>query len=165
MRSRLILGAVALVAVAAFGAGAAGAVPAKSAAQAKTVTFHLVEVDHGFNYIDNPPRQGKDAPPLIGDEIVFSNELQTSSGAHAGWLMATCMIAIGGTRGGGPCYGVFALKGGELMAMAASKTYGNAPTDIAIVGGTGVYAGATGTVHSVTKTESTSADTVTLTWR
>jgi hypothetical protein len=164
MRSRLILGS-AVFAVAAFGAGAAGAVPAKSAVQAKTVTFHLVEKDHGFNFIDNPPRQGENAPPLIGDEIVFNNELQTKSGAHAGWLMATCMVAIGGTRGGGPCYGVFALKGGELMAMAASKTYGNAPTNIAIVGGTGAYAGATGSVRSVTKSENTNDDTVTLTWR
>jgi hypothetical protein len=50
------------------------------------------------------------------------------------------------------------------MAMAQSKFYGNAPTDIAIVGGTGVYAGVTGTVHSVTKTESTNYDTVSLHW-
>ena len=75
------------------------------------------------------------------------------------------MVATGGSRGSGQCYGAFELKGGALMVMAVAKFYGNSPpTDIAIVGGTGVYAGATGSIHSVSTGESTSADTVALTW-
>jgi predicted dinucleotide-binding enzyme len=46
------------------------------------------------------------------------------------------------------------------MGMAVTRFYGDAPDDIAIVGGTGVYAGATGTVHSVTKNQNTNDDTV-----
>ena len=29
----------------------------------KSVTLHLVEKSVGFNFIDNPPRQGGNAPP------------------------------------------------------------------------------------------------------
>ena len=72
------------------------------------------------------------------------------------------MVALGGKRAEGPCYGVYALKGGTLMAMAQTKFYGNAPTEIVIVGGTGVYQGVTGSIHSVTENETTNADTVTL---
>ena len=46
----------------------------------KTVTFHLVEKQVGFNYIDNPPHQGFRQPPLIGDEFAFTSELMTKSG-------------------------------------------------------------------------------------
>ena len=74
------------------------------------------------------------------------------------------MVSLGGKRAQGPCYGVYALKGGTLMAMAQTKFYGNAPTEIVIVGGTGVYQGVTGSIHSVTENETTNADTVTLHW-
>jgi hypothetical protein len=141
-----------------------GALASAAPKAEKSVTFHLTEVDRGFNFIDNPPRQGFKAPPLIGDQLVFSSELRSGGGGHAGWLEATCVVAIGGTRATGPCYGIYSLKGGTLMGMAQTKFYGNAPTDIAIVGGTGAYAGATGTVHSVTKSENTNFDTVTLHW-
>jgi hypothetical protein len=163
MRNRLMLGVLGAAAVSVVALGIGGNASAAPKAQ-KSVTFHLTEVSHAFNYIDNPPKQGPNAPPLIGDEFMFSSELKTASGAHAGWLEATCVIAIGGKRSSGPCYGVFALKGGTLMGMALTKFYGNAPNEIAIVGGTGVYAGATGIVKSVTKSENVNEDTVTLHW-
>jgi hypothetical protein len=156
------------LAVAALATGALGiaAAPAVGATAAHTVTFHLVEKDTGFNFIDNPPRQGPNAPPLIGDQFAFTSELQTRSGAHAGWLEATCVVARGGTRAEGPCNGIFALQGGQLMAMAQLRFYGNAPTHVVIVGGTGVYAGVTGSVLSVSRGENSnySDDTFTLSW-
>jgi hypothetical protein len=160
MRNRFMLGATAaalLVIVAAVASSTA-------AAASKTATFNIVEKDIGFNFIDNPPKQGFKAPPLIGDQLAFSANLTTKSGAHTGMLEATCMVALGGTRAEGPCYGVYALKGGTLMAMAQTKFYGNAPTNIVIVGGTGVYEGVTGSIHSVTVNDNTNADTVTLHW-
>ena len=163
MRTRFMFGALGMSAVALIALGAASASGAATTS-GKTVTFHLIEKDKGFNFIDNPPRQGPEAPPLIGDQIAFSSELLTKTGAHAGWLGATCMVARGGKRGEGPCYGVFKLAGGTLMAMAATTFYGNAPNHIVIVGGTGVYQGATGEILSVTKTENTNEDTVTLHW-
>jgi hypothetical protein len=118
----------------------------------RSVTFHLVEKQFGFNFVDNPPRQGRNAPPLMGDQFVFSSELRTRGGAHAGWIDATCVVSRGGRNGTGPCYGIFSLKGGQLSAMAQFTFQGNT-THIAIVGGTGVYAGASGTVDSVSRGE------------
>jgi hypothetical protein len=159
--------ATAGVAVASSVLGVAAAQAASTATSTtKTVTFHLVEKQVGFKFVDNPPKQGFRAAPLMGDQFAFSSELQSKSGSHAGWLEATCTVARGGTRAEGPCYGVFALKGGQLMAMAQTKLYGNAPNHIVIVGGTGVYQGATGSVLSASRGDNSpyNDDTFTLNW-
>ena len=159
MKKQFLFCAIGVLAIALLVLGAA------AAAGKKSVTFHLVEKSVGYNFIDNPPRQGTNAPPLIGDQMAFTSTLLTASGAHAGSLQATCTLSRGGTRAAGPCYGVFALEGGTLMAMAQIKFYGKSNrTDIAIVGGTGVYQGVTGSVVSISKNESTNDDTVTLNW-
>jgi hypothetical protein len=136
--------AIAAAGVSALGAGAA------SPATPKTVTFHLVEKQVGSNFIDNPPRQGFRSPPLMGDQFVFASEVRTRGGAHAGWLDATCTVSRGGANGTGPCYGYYSFKGGQLMGIAALSFSSNV-TRVAIVGGTGVYQGATGTVVSVSR--------------
>jgi hypothetical protein len=124
----------------------------------------LVEKQVGFNYIDNPPRGGANEPPLIGDEFVFTSELMTKSGARAGHLEATCMISRGGVNSSGPCYGLFALKGGQIAGMALLNQSNT--THVAIVGGTGVYEGVTGTVTSVSRGQNSpyTDDTVHLIW-
>lgn len=121
----------------------------------RTVTFHLVEKQIGSNFIDNPPRQGFTAAPLIGDQFAFTSELSTKSGAHAGWVDATCTITRGGKNSTGPCYGVFSFKGGELMAIAR-VSFANQATQIVVVGGTGAYAGASGTIVSVSRGQNSS---------
>ena len=126
-------------------AGAAGTT-------SKSFTFHLVEKQMAFNFIDNPPRQGFHQPPLLGDQFAFTSNLMTKSGSHAGTLDVTCTVTRGGIHATGPCSGVFAFKGGQLMAMARFS-FGNAPTEVAILGGTGVYRGATGYVTSVSRGE------------
>jgi hypothetical protein len=50
------------------------------------------------------------------------------------------------------------------MAMTRFAFYGNGPTNVTILGGTGVYAGVTGQVRSVSKSENVSDDTVMLNW-
>jgi hypothetical protein len=131
---------------------------------AKSVTLHLVEKSRGFNFIDNPPRQGPNAPPLMGDVLAISSDLQTQGGLHAGRLEATCTITRGGHSPKGPCYGVFALKGGTLAGIAELSEAER--TDIAVVGGTGVYEGVTGSIVSVSRGEESpfSDDTVHLVW-
>ena len=129
---------------------AIAATPGNPLVRGKTVTFHLVEKQIGFNYIDNPPRQGQNAPPLIGDQFAFTSDLFTKSGARAGSIDATCTVARGGVHPSGPCYGVFRFKGGELVGIA-SLSFSNPATQIVVVGGTGVYAGVTGSVLSVSK--------------
>ena len=130
----------------------------------KSVTFHLVEKNVGSNFIDNPPRQGFNSPPLIGDEFVFTSELMTTSGARAGHLEATCMISRGGINASGPCYGMFALLGGSIAGIALLNQSNT--THIAIVGGTGVYEGVTGSVTSVSRGNNSpyTDDTVHLIW-
>jgi hypothetical protein len=103
----------------------------------------------GFNFIDNPPRQGFNAPPLMGDQFAFTSEVKTKAGAHAGSLNATCTITRGGTHGTGPCYGIYSFKGGQIMGIALLN-FSNI-TRIVIVGGTGAYDGVTGTVVSVSR--------------
>jgi hypothetical protein len=76
------------IAAAAFAFNAA-AVSNKTTARGKSITFHLVEKSIGFNFVDNPPRQGSNAPPLIGDQFALTSELLTRSGKHAGFLDAT----------------------------------------------------------------------------
>jgi hypothetical protein len=126
-------------------AGAAGST-------SKSFTFHLVEKQVAFNFIDNPPRQGFNQAPLIGDQFAFTSNLMTKSGSHAGTLNVTCTVTRGGIHATGPCSGVFSFKGGQLMGMARFS-FSNAPTEVAIVGGTGVYRGATGYITSVSRGE------------
>jgi hypothetical protein len=155
-----------LLATAAAGLVASLVVSIGSAATAarKSVTFHLIEKSVGFNFIDNPPRQGLRQPPLIGDEFAFTSDLMTKSGAHAGHLEATCMVTRGGTNSSGPCYGVFALAGGEITGIALLNQTNT--THIAVTGGTGVYEGVSGSVTSVSRGENSpyTDDTVHLIW-
>jgi hypothetical protein len=122
---------------------------ASGASAKKSITFHLVEKSVGFNFVDNPPRQGGNAPPLIGDLLAFTSDLQTTSGAHAGQLNATCTVTRGGVNATGPCYGVFSLAGGTIAGIAKFGQ-GNT-TMVAVVGGTGAYEGVTGSVTSVSR--------------
>jgi hypothetical protein len=114
-------------------------------------TIHLVEKDKAFHFVDNPPLGGQNKPPSMGDEAVFTSELLTRSGKHVGLLHATCTVTSGGKHTVMSCFGTFGLKGGQLAGMA---TLGEAKTDrIAIVGGTGIYAGARGEATSVSRGE------------
>jgi hypothetical protein len=163
-----LLAAVALVGVAVLvgvlTASGSSKSTAKSAAPAKkSVTFHLVEKSVGFNFIDNPPHQGFNSPPLSGDQFAITSNLLTKGGAHAGTLEATCTITRGGENQRGTCYGVFALKGGQLSGIALLTT--SDVTRISVTGGTGVYEGVSGSVISVNKENTPFADdTVHLIW-
>ena len=121
---------------------------AVGAQAARSVTIHLVEKQVGFNFIDNPPRQGFQAAPLMGDQFAFTSELLTRSGKHAGQLDAVCTVTRGGERGVATCSGTFSLKGGHIALVATIKLSENGG-HIAIVGGTGAYEGVNGSIVSV----------------
>jgi hypothetical protein len=154
---KTVFSAAALLTVAAAVA-VSSATAATSAAthNGKRITLHLVMKEIGGNFVDNPPRQGFDSPPLIGDQFTFTSKLQTRSGAHAGLFGATCTFASGGANGLVLCYGYYSLKGGQIMGMAKGTQTNT--TQIAIVGGTGAYEGVTGGAVEVSRRNSPFTD-------
>jgi hypothetical protein len=140
MRALAFLAAVsvaAIVATTAMGADGSG-----------VTTIRLVEKDKSFHFVDNAPLGGQNRPPSMGDQFVFTSELLTRSGKHAGMLHATCTVTAGGKNTASTCFGTFGLKGGQLAGMTTISDTAK-QTRIAILGGTGIYAGARGEVISV----------------
>jgi hypothetical protein len=126
-------------------------VTAATAKSSGVTTIHLVEKDKAFHFVDNRPLGGQNTPPSVGDQAAFTTDLLTRSGKHLGMLHATCTVTSGGKHTVMTCMGTFGLKGGQLVGMA---TLGEAKTDrVAIVGGTGIYAGARGEAISVSRGE------------
>ncbi|HEY1369518.1 MAG TPA: hypothetical protein VGF23_20505 [Gaiellaceae bacterium] len=155
-RGRIAVAVLAAALAAGCTVGASAATPA-----GRSVTLRFIEKDAASSFIDNPPRQGPNAPPSIGDQIALRSELLTPARKHAGWLEASCTVTMGGPRGGGPCHGVFSFTRGQLMAITLLR-FANDTTHVAIVGGTGIYRGATGTVDSVARSEHEFVDTLRL---
>jgi hypothetical protein len=139
-----LLAAAAVAAVTALCAAGAGSA-------ASGTTFHLVEKDAGGNFVDNKPfaKPGTQTAS-IGDMFVFSSTLLTRGNKHAGTLYGSCVAATAGTRPTFECTGTFALAGGELALQTITREPDKV-THIAIVGGTGAYEGARGSVTSVSR--------------
>ena len=159
MKRVLAAAAVLVIGAAAVGLSAMAA-PSKTTHQGKRVTLRLVTKEVGFNFVDNPPRQGFNAPPLIGDQLTFTSDIRTRSGARAGTFAATCTVARGGVRPNLVCYGLYSLKGGQIAGIAGPGESDD--TRVAIVGGTGVYAGVTGTSLEVSRGDNSPLQDVTI---
>ncbi len=156
-----IVSALALLAMAAAAvASNATAATNNATHKGKSVTLRLVMKDVGFNYVDNPPRQGFNAPPLMGDQLTLTSDLLTRSGARAGTFVATCTAARGGVKSLFVCYGFYSLKGGQIMGIAGPG--GSDTTHVAIVGGTGAYEGVTGSSVEVSRGENSPFTDVTI---
>lgn len=130
---RLVL-AVLAVAAAAAAVGAAGAAQNPPA----PTTFELVARDREtrFKMVDAPPRR-RESP---GDIRTISARLRDSAGRPSGRLQAVFVQTSAREAQG---TGTFILASGRIV-IAGVEGRGNAP--FAIVGGTGQYAGAGGTV-------------------
>src|SRR5205814_2478058 len=127
-------------------AGVAGA------AKTSGTTFHLVEKDEGFNFVDNKPLSGKAHIASIGDMFAFTSSLWTPGHKRAGSLNASCVVTSGGKHPIFECTGTFGLAGGQLELQTTMRENVN-PTNIAIVGGTGAYEGALGSIKAVSRGE------------
>jgi hypothetical protein len=126
-------------------AGAAGA------AKDTGITMHLVEKDIGGNFVDNKPyAKPGSRSASIGDMFVFSSALLTRGMKHAGMLYGSCIAATAGTNPTLECTGTFSLAGGELALQTITREPDKV-THIAIVGGTGAYEGARGSITSVSR--------------
>jgi hypothetical protein len=134
-----------------LGMGALTAVGVAATSHTSATTFRLVEKGESFHFVDNPPFGGQDRPPSQGDSLTLTSSLWTTDGKRAGTLRATCTVTEGGSgAGSSTCYGTFGLKGGQLAGITTVRGEGRI-TRVAIVGGTGSYEGARGSVISVTR--------------
>jgi len=97
------------------------------------------------------------APPLMGDQFGFRSEMLTQAGTHAGWVNVSCFVTTGGTRGSAPCQDAVSLEGGQIMVQAL-VSMANDTTEVAIVGRTGVYRGASGYIVSASPGDSGLSD-------
>ena len=113
-------------------------------------TFKIIEGSGGtFHLIDNPPKARNRRNPRFspGDGFVFTSPLFNEANQRIGRLHVHCVITRGGpfARARGQCNGTYALRDGTLAVSAVLK--GENPP-IAVVGGTGAYEGARGSITS-----------------
>jgi hypothetical protein len=149
-------------------AGAALLVPAASAQAPATRSLTLREVAKGstFAYVDNAPKSKKRGDPeaSLGDAIVFTNRIADASGARVGRLVAHCTVVVAAPRAQRAtfqCTASMTLRDGTLAVVALTNP-SKPDTMGAVVGGTGAYAGARGTLVSKAKRNGDSDDTITL---
>jgi hypothetical protein len=150
-----------LLALLALSAPIAMLVPFANAAQpSRVLTFHLVEKSLTFSYQDNPPLGAAFRKVSPGDAYELTSALVTRTGKRAGTLRAHCVFVAGGSyNAASTCSGTFGFAGGTLEAQTTQL--GQAPvTHIAIIGGTGVYEGASGSVTSTGSENGPTHDTL-----
>ena len=114
---------------------------------ATTLTF--LSHDVHFEFIDVPPKGGERKPPSEGDEFVIGGRLE-QEGKAVGTTNLVCTITQPGNHGVSSCTGMAIVPGGTLAIQGVSYIAGNSDT-YAITGGTGRYAGATGTAATTQK--------------
>jgi hypothetical protein len=151
------------VPLAAAGVVAAIAAPGGHAQAPTSTTLSLVEKNAGGSsaFIDNTPHSRGDRP-AAGDQVVFSLPLYDGGGTkRIGTVSATCIVWRKPTSEEPPliCHGFYALPDGDLIV--AGRLAAGPTKHLAVVGGTGAYAGARGTLDS-TDTSTGSNDTLTL---
>jgi hypothetical protein len=130
--------ATALVAgVVAAAVGGASLARAGAAGGDRTLTLTEVQTNATFVNISHSP-QG--AP---GDQAIFRSAVKNAEGRRIGWSSVVCEIVFGKQL---QCNGVYRLPGGTLTgtALVPASESSTAPVHIAITGGTGRYAGASG---------------------
>jgi hypothetical protein len=132
----------------------------------KTLSFTERDTDE-FGFVDAPPktRVGHEGPEKLSnaDQTTFSSDLLDASKKDVGDLDVTC-IAIRATgrfdTSSQLCTGVMTIPGGSVTLNVGGKVFQEGVTlRGAVVGGSGEYAGATG---SFTGTEKPSKTNFTL---
>jgi len=152
MTHRVLLAAAGAVLLAALaGCGGGGTTLAK-----RTLTFTERQNDDSLSFADNAPTSPAtkgDEPKLSnGDQITFTADMIDSSGKDVGDLDATCTVTATTTGSfddsRAQCIGTALVPRGALTLTVGGKAFGAGTTRGAIVGGTGDYAGATGSFTS-----------------
>jgi hypothetical protein len=111
-------------------------------------TFKIIEGSGGtIKLIDNAPKARNPRNPRlsVGDAYVFSSPLFNEADQRIGKLHVYCVVTRGGkfARATSQCNGTYALRDGTLAANAVVR---GGEATIAVVGGTGAYEGARGSI-------------------
>ncbi len=153
MTERVLVAATAAVLLAALVAGCGGdGVTLKK----QTLSYTERQNDDSFSFADNPPKSSPsngDEPKLSnGDQVTFTADLIDGSGKDVGELDATCTVTATTTGSfedaRAQCLGTATVPGGALTLTVGGNAFGAGTTRGAVVGGTGDYAGATGSFSS-----------------
>jgi hypothetical protein len=134
-----------------------------SAQQPGERTFVLIETGGTFSFVDVPPKAPNRRNPRIsaGDMLAITSQLR-QGGQRVGNLYAECIAvrrARRFNRARFQCNGSFDLRDGTLALSAVLKGNQENPT-IAVIGGTGAYEGARGSVTSRNLSGDRTEDTV-----
>ena len=143
--------AVALLAVLVAGCSGGGG----AALTKQTLTFTERQNDNSASFVDNPPKSAAtgDEPKLSpSDQLTFTADMLDRSGKDVGDLDASCTVTATATGSfddsHAQCVGTADIPGGSLTLAVGGKAFGAGTTRGAVVGGTGDYAGATGSFTS-----------------
>jgi hypothetical protein len=107
-------------------------------------TLELVQRDRDTRsrVIDVPPRQGQRRRPTIGDGSLITGAVRDTAGNRVGRVQAHFLVT---TREDAQASGTFILHDGRIVISGATTEAD--VDDFAVLGGTGRYAGARGTLR------------------
>jgi hypothetical protein len=109
-----------------------------SGASARVASLHFYERSGSTSVVDNAPK-GK--PAGRGDIILYANPVFDRHGTQVGTDHGVCTVLSGGQS---QCDATLVLPKGQIVTLGlegARMRY-----DLAVIGGTGAYAGARGTM-------------------
>jgi hypothetical protein len=111
-----------------------------------TGTLELMQRDRETRsrLIDVPPRQGERDRPTIGDAFLVTGSVRDAAGSRVGRLQAHFLVT---SRLDAQVSGTFMLDDGRIVIGGA--TVGTDSGEFAVLGGTGRYAGARGTLEVI----------------
>jgi hypothetical protein len=158
--SRLLASAV----VISFCGLAVLASPASAISGPTTVTFQELDKGSTSQFVDNPPEATLKNGALFspGDMVISTGPL-AMEGKVVGKIRAICTATGSGTTkrpgtAGFYCTGIAKIPGGSLVFVGEAS---EGPSEAAVVGGTGIYAGAKGSLVT-RRGKGSSTTTVTL---
>jgi hypothetical protein len=146
-RIHVVLGTLAAIAVV-VGIGAASG-GARSGS--RTLVTYEVEGSRGFNFVDARPRSPRPDPASpafrtsTGDQLTVASDVRTRGGRRLGSLLEQFTVEQGGKleESTSLAHAVLRLARGDIVASGA---FSGESSTLAVVGGTGRYKGARGTL-------------------